>query len=364
MPKENVVERLIRNKSLEELVGQLFMVGFQGTRLNRDLNYFLKKLHMGGIILFKRNVQDPFQLAELNRSLQETAMEIGSIPLFISIDQEGGPVARLGPPFTRFEAQSTMATSEDPEGRIGFFARTQARELKLVGINMDLAPVLDVNARGPEGLMAARSYGDDPNLVARLGALCIRELQQAGIMACAKHFPGIGDTDLDSHQDLPVQLKDRESLERLELIPFRAAIQVPTAAMMISHIQYPDFDRRHPASLSTPIVTGLLRQGLGYEGLVITDDLEMGAVGNHYGIEEAVFLAFAAGVDTLLVCHDPDKIERGYQYLLRKIKSGTVPEELFMKSLKRVLLLKQRFLQNYQPKSEKEIREYFVSLES
>jgi beta-N-acetylhexosaminidase len=359
MPKENVVERLIRNKSLEELVGQLFMVGFQGTRLNSDLNYFLKKLHVGGIILFKRNVQDPFQLAELNRSLQETAMEIGSIPLFISIDQEGGPVARLGPPFTQFESQSAMGASKNPEERIGYFARTQAWELKLAGINMDLAPVLDVNARGPEGLMAARSYGADPNLVARLGALCIRELQQAGVMACAKHFPGIGDTDLDSHQDLPVQLKDKKALEQLELIPFQEAITVPTAAMMISHIQYPAYDLKHPASLSKPIVTELLRHDLGYEGLAVTDDLEMGAVGNHYGIEEAVFLAFTAGVDTLLVCHDPDKIERGYQHLLKRIKSGAVPEDLFMKSLRRILGLKQRFLLNYQPKSEKEIREYF-----
>ena len=358
------MERLIRSKSLEELVGQLFMVGFQGTRLNSDLNYFLKKLHVGGIILFKRNVQDPFQLAELNRSLQETAMETASIPLFISIDQEGGPVSRLEPPFTQFVSQSTMGASENSEERIGHFARTQARELKLVGINMDLAPVLDVNARGPEGLMAARSYGADPNLVARLGTLCIRELQQAGIMACAKHFPGIGDTDLDSHQDLPVQLKDRESLERLELIPFREAMKVPAAAMMISHILYPAFDPKHPASLSNQIVMGLLRQGLGYEGLVITDDLEMGAVVNHYGIEEAVFLAFAAGVDTLLVCHDPDKIERGYQHLLKKIKSRAIPEDLFIKSLRRTLGLKQRFLQNYQPKSEKEIREYFVALES
>jgi beta-N-acetylhexosaminidase len=359
MLRETTMERLIRNKSLEELVGQLFMVGFQGTRLNSDLNYFLKKLHVGGIILFKRNVQDPFQLAELNRALQEVAIETGSIPLFISIDQEGGPVSRLGPPFTQFEAQSAMGASENPEERIGHFARTQARELKLVGINMDLTPVLDVNARGPEGLMATRSYGTDPNLVARLGALCIRELQQAGIMACAKHFPGIGDTDLDSHQDLPVQLKDKKALEQMELIPFKEAIAVPTAAMMISHIQYPAYDQRHPASLSPPIVTELLRHDLGYEGMVITDDLEMGAVGNHYGIEDAVTLAFTAGVDTLLVCHDPDKIERGYQTLLKKIKRGAVSEDSFMKSLKRVLPLKQRFLQNYQPKSEKEIMEYF-----
>jgi len=354
------MDRLIRNKSLEELVGQLFMVGFEGTRFNTDLSYFLKKCHVGGVIYFKRNVQDPWQLAELTRTLQEKAMEISSIPLFISIDQEGGPVTRLGPPFTQFESQSAMASSEDPEAMIRYFARTQAQELKLVGINMDLTPVLDINNRGSEGLMAARSYGSDPHQVARLGALCIRELQQAGIIACAKHFPGLGDTELDSHQDLPIQLKDKKELENMELISFREAIKIPTGVVMVSHVQYPTYDLKHPASLSTPIVTGLLRRELGYEGLVITDDLEMGAIGHHYEIEEALLLAFTAGVDCLLICHDPEKIERGYSYLLKKIKTGAISEDLFKKSLQRNLTLKQKFLQLFLPKSENEIREYFL----
>jgi beta-N-acetylhexosaminidase len=355
------MERLIRNKSLEELVGQIFMVGFDGTRFNSDLNYFLNKLHVGGVIYFKRNVRDPFQLAELTRTLQEKAMEATAIPLFISVDQEGGPVSRLGPPFTQFESQSTMAAFENQEGRVRDFARLQARELKLVGINMDLTPVLDVNTRGPEGLMAARSYGSEPELVARLGALCIREFQQAGVLACAKHFPGIGDTDLDSHQDLPIQLKDKKELEQLELVPFQEAIAIPTAAMMVSHVHYPAYDLKHPASLSTPIITELLRRDLGYEGLVLTDDLEMGAVGNHYAIEEAVHLAFAAGVDTLLICHDPDKIEKGYRYILNRFKKGAFSEAQLRKSLERILNLKLRFLQAFMPETDSEIKGYFLS---
>jgi beta-N-acetylhexosaminidase len=353
------MERLIRNKSLEELVGQLFMVGFEGTKFNTDLSYFLKKLHIGGMIYFKRNVQDPFQLAELSRTLQEKAMEISSIPLFISIDQEGGTVSRLGPPFTQFESQSAMAASDDPEAKIRSFAQTQARELKLVGINMNLTPVLDVNGRGPEGLMASRSYGSDPIEVARLGSLCIAEFQQAGIIACAKHFPGIGDTDLDSHKDLPIQLKDKKELERMELVPFREAITIPAAAVMISHVQYPTYDLEHPASLSGPIITGLLRRDLGYEGLVISDDLEMGAILRHHEIEEALFLAFTAGIDCLLICHDPEKIERGYFYLLNKIKRGAISEESFKNSLRRIFSLKQQFLQFFLPKTDKEIKEYF-----
>jgi beta-N-acetylhexosaminidase len=353
------LERLIRNKSLEELVGQLFMVGFEGTKFNTDLSYFLKKLHLGGVIYFKRNVQDPFQLAEFSRTLQETAMEISSIPLFISVDQEGGPVSRLGPPFTQFESQSAMAASEDPEARVRYFARTQARELKLVGINMNLTPVLDVNPRGSEGLMADRSYGSDPFEVARLGSLCISEFQKAGIIACAKHFPGIGDTDLDSHRDLPIQLKDRAGLEKMELVPFREALKIPPETIMVSHVKYAAYDLNHPASLSPVIISELLRQTLGYEGLVLTDDLEMGAILRHYEIEEALFLAFTAGVDCLLICQDPGKIERGYFYLLNKIKKGAVSEEFFKNSLKRILFLKQKFLQFFLPKTVQEIKEYF-----
>ncbi|MFH0787367.1 MAG: beta-N-acetylhexosaminidase [Pseudomonadota bacterium] len=354
------MERLIRKRTLEELVGQLFMVGFEGTRFNSDLSYFLKKLHVGGVILFKRNIQDPFQLAALTRAMQEKALEGSDLPLFISIDQEGGPVTRLGPPFTQFESQSAMASSEDPEAMIRYFARTQAQELKCVGINMDLTPVLDINNRGPEGLMAARSYGSDPHFVARLGALCIRELQQAGIMACAKHFPGLGDTELDSHQDLPVQLKDKKAMETMELIPFREVIKIPTGAVMISHVQYPAYDLKYPASLSNSIIMGLLRRELGYEGLVLSDDLEMGAIGNHYELEEALFLAFTAGTDCLLICHDPEKIERGYSYLLKQLKKGAIPEDLFKKSLKRILTLKQQFLQSFLPKTDQEIRDYFI----
>lgn len=354
------MERLIRNRSLEELVGQVFMVGFEGTRFNSDLSYFLKKLHVGGVIYFKRNVQDPFQLAELSRTLQEKALEVSSIPLFISVDQEGGQVSRLGAPFTQFDSQSAMASSEDPEGRISHFARSQAQELKLVGINMNLAPVLDINSRGPEGLMASRSYGDDPYQVARLGALCLTELQQAGIMACGKHFPGIGDTDLDSHQDLPIQPKGKNALEKLELIPFQEAIKMKSAALMISHVQYPAYDLKYPASLSDAIINGLLRRTFGYEGLVMTDDLEMGAVSRHYEIEEALILAFKAGVDCLLLCHTPEKIEKGYFTLLNKIKKGAVSEERFKKSLRRVLTLKKDYLQSFLPKSDQEIREYFT----
>jgi beta-N-acetylhexosaminidase len=209
--------------------------------------------------------------------------------------------------------------------------------------------------------MASRSYGPDPWQVARLGALCIQEFQQAGIISCAKHFPGIGDTDLDSHQDLPIQLKEKSELEKVELIPFKEAVKILSGAVMISHVRYPAYDRQYPASLSQAIITGLLRQTLGFEGLVMTDDLEMGAIGKHYEIEEALLLAFKAGVDCLLICHTPEKIEKGYFFLLNKIKKGAISEDLFKKSLMRILTLKQEYLQSFLPASGKQIKDYFLA---
>lgn len=354
------MERFMRNKSLEELVGQLFMVGFEGTGFNSDLAFFLKKWRIGGVILFKRNVLNPLQVAELTRTLQSKAMEYSSAPLLVSIDQEGGQVARLGPPFTRFESASLMAASEDREDKIRDFGQKQAYEMKLVGINMNLAPVLDVNTQGPEGLMASRSYGSDPKQVARLGTLCIQEMQQAGVMACGKHFPGIGDTVLDSHQDLPIQLKEKKEMEGMELIPFQEAIPANPAAIMTAHVKYPAYDSDLPASLSPKIISGLLRQTMGYEGLVITDDLEMGAISHHYEIEEALVWAIQAGSDGLLICHTPEKIERGYNTLLKHIKKGTISEERFKKSLIRVLSLKKQYLTSFLPKNDQEISDYFA----
>ena len=208
--------------------------------------------------------------------------------------------------------------------------------------------------------MASRCLGTDPETVSRLGSLYIRELQKGGVMAAAKHFPGIGDIALDPHHDLPVQDKDLAGLEAAELVPFREAVSLPVSAVMMTHTLYPALDSRWPASLSQPIISGLLRENLGYQGLVITDDLEMGAIGKHFEIEEAVLTAFQGGADILLICHDPEKIERAYSCLLKALKRGTIPARLLQNSLQRILALKNRFLQIFLPPSEEIIREHFL----
>ncbi len=349
----------MRHRSFEEALGQLFMVGIPGPQFSGEAVFLLKKIRAGGIILFKRNYQDPYQLADLCGRLQSSALELHSLPLFISIDQEGGRVLRLDTPFTRIPSPAVMGGGEDPERTVGHYAQVTARELKLVGINMNLAPVLDVNLRGPEGLMASRCLGTDPKTVARLGSLYIQELQKGGVMAAAKHFPGIGDIALDPHHDLPVQDKDRTDLEAVELVPFKEAVSLPVSAVMLTHTLYPALDPKWPASLSQTIISGLLRDNLGYPGLVITDDLEMGAIGRHFEIEEAVLTAFQGGADILLICHDPEKIERAYSCLLKALKRGTIPAAFLQNSLQRILALKNKFLQLFYPHSSEAIREYF-----
>ncbi|MBI5583283.1 MAG: beta-N-acetylhexosaminidase [Deltaproteobacteria bacterium] len=349
----------LKSRTLEEVLGQLFMVGIQSPRFSGDADFLVNKIRAGGFILFKRNYQDPQQLAELCRRLQTGALESQGLPLLIAIDQEGGRVLRLGPPFTQIPAPAEMAGGTDPGETLRRYARITARELKLAGISMNLSPVLDVNLRGPEGLMASRCLGTEPETVGRLGRLYISELQRQGIMATAKHFPGIGDIELDPHQDLPVQPKDQETLGQVELVPFREALSVPVDAVMMTHTIYPAWDPRWPASLSTALIAGLLRRGMGYRGLVITDDLEMGAIGRHFEIEEAVYRAFEAEADILLICHDPEKIERAYRYLLQKFKEGRLSESRLRDSVERVLFLKKKYLQKPFPPAAETIRAYF-----
>ena len=218
--------------SEERSAGQRLMAGFHGTRFSGELERLVAGLKVGGLILFKRNVESPAQLTALCRAAQDCARDCGQPPLIISIDQEGGPVARLGPPFTRFPGNPSIADERQADD----FAEVCARELAGVGVNMNLAPVVDVAPAGFDSVMRGRMFGADPERAGALGAAVIGGLQSRGVMAVAKHFPGIGRTTLDSHQELPVFDQDSESLETFDLIPFRRAIEAGVAAVMLSHI--------------------------------------------------------------------------------------------------------------------------------
>lgn len=323
--------------SIADLAGQRLLVGFQGVRFDPDLRALIRSFRPAGVILFRRNIETPQQIRELTASLQDFAAGIGIPPLFVAVDQEGGRVARLPPPFTQFPETPPIASPAEAER----FAAITAAELNAVGINMNLAPVLDVAPEGFGSVMEGRALGSDPQVVARLGVAVIRGLQSRGILSVAKHFPGIGRTRLDSHEDLPVLAEDLDSLEAFELPPFRAAADCGVAGIMISHILYPRLDPAQPASLSAAVAQGLLRRRLGYGGLSLTDDLNMGAVARAFSFEEAVRRAFRAGVDLLLVCRDTERIARAHALLVEELQAGNMRmRQSASESIERILAAK------------------------
>ncbi|MCU0558924.1 MAG: beta-N-acetylhexosaminidase [Desulfobacterales bacterium] len=323
----------------ERLAGQRLMAGFEGTAFNAALERLIAGVNLGGLILFKRNLLFPEQIARLCRSAQECARACGLPPLLIAIDQEGGPVARLGRPFTRFAGNPAMEEEADAQR----FAAITAAELSAVGITMNLAPVVDVVPEGFPGVMAGRVFAGGPERVARMGRVVIEGLQARGIMAVAKHFPGIGRTRLDSHVERPVLPADLASLAAFDLIPFQAAVDGEAAGIMLAHVLYPLLDPQWPASLSRTIVRGLLRRRMGYPGIVMTDDLEMGAIERCGGLDWALGGLLAAEVDMALVCHTREKIERAADFMARASAASQKGRQAAERSVGRILAVKQRY---------------------
>lgn len=329
-----------RSLSLEQLAGQRLMVGFDGDAFNDDLRMLIGELKVGGVILFARNLGAPHELRALCVAIQDYAQSKNQPPLFIAIDQEGGKVARLKEPFTQFSGNSKMKTEADAE----HFARVTAAELNGVGVNMNMAPVMDVDCKTIQGVMADRAFGDDPKWVSTMGTCVIRHLQQKGIMAVAKHFPGIGRTTADSHFTRPLLDIDLEALEQTELIPFKAALEATVAGVMLSHIVYTGVDPDWPASLSERIAKNLLRRRMGYEGVVMTDDLDMGAVKKHYDITSVMQQIIQADIDIALICHKGPDIETAFGLILDALKASTSIHGRGIASADRILKLKQSYI--------------------
>ena len=325
----------------EQLAGQRLMVGFEGTTLNSALKYLVDKLCVGGLILFSHNIVSPVQLADLCASVQDYARTTGHPPVLIAIDQEGGVVARLKPPFSTFPGNPAIGKEDSDQGAIEF-AETTARELKEVGIHMNFAPVLDVAPAGFDSVMKDRIFSNDPDRVAHFGGVVIQHLQQHKIAACAKHFPGIGHTTLDPHLDLPYLDKGRDAMDTFDLIPFRAAIVLGVYAVMLSHVVYTAIDLQWPASLSRKVARDLLRGELGFQGVVLTDDLDMGAIAKYYDMDTITKQVLEAEVDIILLCHTLSKMEAAYDQVLANIKSASEARERSIRSIRRILRLKEK----------------------
>lgn len=324
----------------EQMAGQRLMVGFDGTDLNTDVKYLIKSLHVGGLILFRRNIESPEQVRDLCLSSQEYAREFGEPALFIAIDQEGGTVARLKSPFTEFPGNAHMKGLQDAVE----FARISARELREVGINMNMAPVLDVAVDPRTSIMKERAFGSDPEWVSKLGMAVIHHLQKGGVMSVAKHFPGIGRTTLDSHLDLPFLETNTRDLTAVDLAPFQEAIENKVAGMMLSHICYRFLDDQVPASLSKKIARDLLRLRLGYDGLVMTDDLDMGAIKKHHEVQTFMRQILAAEIDIALICRRSPDMEAAFE-ITRSFQSlSPTNRRLAEQSVRRIMALKKDYL--------------------
>jgi len=346
-------------ESLNTRIGRLFMAGIPGPNLDPGTEELIRDWGLGGVILFSRNIEDPVQVADLCRNLQEIALHHHEIPLFLAVDQEGGRVARLRAPFKEFPGQSAIGDSEDPVKEAREFARVTAAEMHMVGLNMDLTPVLDVPRGSPERHLEGRTFSKDPGRVAMLGRFVITQLQENSIMAVGKHFPGLGGADRDPHKRLPRISLPREDMEAVDIPPFREAIDAGVTGIMSSHALYPALDPDRPATLSAKILNGLLRDDLNFQGLIITDDLEMGAISRGGGVVDGAVEAFQAGADILLICANQQLVVKSMERMRTMLVTGEIPLERFRESLDRVALAKARYLKTTRIVSSSEIREYF-----
>ena len=326
-----------------EKIGQLFMVGFLGTSVTPDLAAFLKDYKPGGVILFSRNLESVEQIVQLTNDLQQCSPKS---PLLISIDQEGGRVSRLPKGFTIFPPCEIFGRCHS--GELAYAAAaTIAKELKAVGINMNMAPVLDVNSNPDNPVIGDRAFGTTADTVIEMGLVTAAGLQDSKVVACGKHFPGHGDTNADSHKELPVVEAPRERLEAIEFPPFRRAVAAGIATLMTAHVLYTALDDRLPATLSPEIITHLLREQMHYNGVVLTDDLEMQAIVDHYGPGEAAVRAFVAGCDMLLICKDRDREIAAFEAMEKAVASGTIDMARLDQSVVRIQRIKQRYLLPY-----------------
>lgn len=322
-------------------LGQLFVVGFDGYDLSDRGHRLLTRFDAAGAILFKRNVDTLEQVVALNTQIVNAT---GDAKALISVDQEGGRVARLRDICTPVPPMRELAARAEREPELIFrVAAMMGRELAALGFHLDFAPVADVDSNPQNPVIGDRAFSADPKVVGRWAADFIKGLQSSGIAACAKHFPGHGDTKTDSHLELPVVEHDLERLKACELLPFQDAIAADVATMMTAHVLLPAIDDV-PATLSHKILTGLLRQEMGYKGLVISDDLEMKGIADHFALRDILVKGLHAGVDLFLICSDTDLAEAAIVETQKLVEQGEISEARIADALARVEAFKTRFL--------------------
>lgn len=328
------VDKIVESMSQTEKLGQMVMIGIQGTKVDDDSLYMLNQYHMGGVILFDRNMESPEQVKQLTSDLQAQSNE--KVPLFIGIDEEGGDVVRMAEKLTPPPSQKEIGATGDIEQAKTWAIKT-AKSLKDMGINVNFAPVADVGSNDK------RSYSTDTNTVIDFVRAATKGYQQENIIYSLKHFPGIGKGKVDSHVDSSSIDVTKEILMAEDILPFKTIIDENDPNdyfILVSHLKYPALDEEYPASLSSKIMTDLLRNKLGYKGIIITDDMEMGAVANHNDFRSIGVKAIKAGADIVLVCHEYQHQQEVYLGLLDAVNSGEISQERIDESVKRIIKVK------------------------
>ena len=332
---EQKVDKLVANMSDADKVGQLLMIGIHGTTLNDDAKFMLNEYRVGGIILFDRNMESKDQVKTLITDINKAGKSAGLTPLFLGIDQEGGAVARMDDKLIKVPPAEEVGKM--PVEQAVSLAKQSGAELKDLGFNINFAPVADL------GLTYGRSYSTSPDEVVRYAGAVGKAYDEAGLWYSYKHFPGIGKTDVDLHADTSIVPVSKETLLSEDTKVFVDLIKQSkpnTYTIMVSHAMYPQIDPDYPASLSTAIITDWLRKDIGYNGVVVTDDMDMGALANHYTFGDMAVQSILAGSDILLVCHEYEHMQEAYNGLMKAVKDGRISKERLDESVKRILLMK------------------------
>lgn len=335
------VLELLNRMTLEEKLGQMVLVGLDGIEPDQEARHMLKDKHVGGFILFRHNIENATQMLSLLNALKNANPD-PDIPLFLAVDEEGGKVGRMPEELAKMPSSARVAREDRPELSYAV-GNVIGEAIKAFGLNMNFAPVLDINSNPQNPVIGSRAFGSDLETVKTHGIQVMKGLRSQHVIPVVKHFPGHGDTAVDSHLGLPVVKHDLERLERFELLPFAEAIQSGADAVMVGHILLEQVDARYPASLSPAVIDGLLRQKLGFGGVVITDDMTMGAITEHYPMGEAAVLSVLAGSDIVLVCHTPERRKEVVEALREAAEKRTLTEERIDRSVYRILSLKMKY---------------------
>lgn len=340
-PKVDELKEKIKAMTLEEKAGQLVMFGLDEYTNNAHSKEMVEKYKVGGFILFEKNIKDAKQMLSLINSLKQSNL-INKAPLFLSIDEEGGRVTRMPKEFVKLPSSKYIGQFNNSQ--LSYDIGTiLGKELKSFGLNMDFAPVLDINSNAKNPVIGDRAFGANEKLVSKLGLETMKGIQKEKVIPAIKHFPGHGDTSVDSHIGLPVVNNTLSRLKSFELVPFKEAIDNGADMVMVAHILLPKIDDKSPASFSKTVITDILRKDLNFNGVVITDDMTMGAVMKNFKIEEAAVMSLKAGTDIILVCHDYNNQIKVIDNIKKSIENGNLSMEEVDEKLYRILKLKDKY---------------------